>query len=167
VLVSLIKWKILKIEKEHILPHIFLLSHTHIITSRCTPRHSVSPYSHLSIGHRNGESAFFCSINEWYAKFAVIQPSIKPKFLYTPDMKVKKLICILGYLVHPTIKSLTSWNLFPPNLANVGHFFHAKSPAWAPHCFTLSVMMNCFLKKDIHFILIHILGRERCLGFRV
>jgi hypothetical protein len=79
-----------------------------------------------------------------YAKFAVIQPSIKPKFLYRPDMKVKKVICILGYLVQPTIKSLTSWNFFPPILANVGHFFHAKSLAWAPRCFTLSVMMNCF-----------------------
>jgi hypothetical protein len=27
----------------------------------------------------------------------------------------------------------------------------------------LLVMMNCFLKKDIHVILVHILGRERCI----
>jgi hypothetical protein len=27
-----------------------------------------------------------------YAKFAIIQQSIKPKFLYTPELKVKKVI---------------------------------------------------------------------------
>jgi len=35
--------------------------------------------------------------------------------------------------------------------------------AWALRCFTLLMMMNYFLRKDIYFILVHILGRERCI----
>jgi len=37
-----------------------------------------------------------------YAKFAIIQQSIKPKFLYTPDMKVKKVI-------HPWLPSAADY----------------------------------------------------------
>jgi hypothetical protein len=37
------------------------------------------------------------------------------------------------------------------------------SHTWAPRCFTLPVTINCFYKKDIYVILIHILGRERCI----
>jgi hypothetical protein len=37
-----------------------------------------------------------------YAKFAIIQQSIKPKFLYTPDMKVKNVI-------HPWLPSAANY----------------------------------------------------------
>jgi hypothetical protein len=71
-----------------------------------------------------------------YAKFAIIQQCIQPKFLYTPDMKVKKVI-------HPWLPSAAYYKKFDKSpdvnvlafISNLGPNNKPKLLKVGPVCF--------------------------------
>ncbi len=60
--------------------------------------------------------------------------------------------CVVGW---PKFYHVLNW-FFLPKLGFLDFIW-----TWAPCCFNVLVTMNCFLRKDIYVILIHILERER------